>query len=259
MRHDATVTLSIDLNSDVGESFGAFHVGADAEIMPSISSANIACGFHGGDPRTMQQTIREAKAHRVAVGAHPGFPDLAGFGRRNLAATPEEIRTDVLYQIGALLAFCHVEGVSLHHVKPHGALYNMATTDRTIANAIARAVRDLDPDVLIYALPGSELEAASDAAGLRVAREAFADRAYMKDGTLAHRSLPGAVLSDPQRIASRVAKMISGEPITTLDGGTLRIVPDTVCIHSDTPMAGPVARSLRHNLEASGIVIRALT
>jgi UPF0271 protein len=258
MRHDASLMLSIDLNSDVGESFGAYQIGADPELFDFISSANIACGFHGGDPRTMQQTVREAKAHRVAVGAHPGFPDLVGFGRRNLAATATQVYTDVLYQVGALLAFCHVEGVGLHHVKPHGALYNMATTDRVIANAIAGAVRDLDPDLLIYALPGSELEAAADAAGLRVAREAFADRAYMKDGTLAHRSLRGAVLTDPHLVAGRVIRMVSGEAIPTLDGGTIRIEADTVCVHSDTPTAVPIAEALRHGLENAGVAIRAL-
>jgi UPF0271 protein len=206
----------------------------------------------------MQHTVREARAHGVAVGAHPGFPDLVGFGRRNLAAMADEIRTDVLYQVGALQAFCHVEGVPLHHVKPHGALYNMAVADRAIADAIVGAVRDLDPDVLLYALPNSQLEAAADAVGLRIAREAFADRAYMSDGTLAPRSLPGAVLTDPHLVTDRMIRMMRGEPVPTLDDGSIRLEADTICVHSDTPTAAPIAKALRHGLEAAGVVVRAL-
>jgi 5-oxoprolinase (ATP-hydrolysing) subunit A len=258
MSSDDGTTMHIDLNSDVGESYGALRIGADVELFSYISSANVACGFHGGDPRTMQQTVRDAKAHGVAVGAHPGFPDLVGFGRRNLAATAEEIRTDVLYQVGALQAFCHVEGVPLLHVKPHGALYNMAVADRAIADAIAGAVRDLDPDVLLYALPNSQLEAAADAAGLLVAREAFADRAYMSNGTLAPRSLPGAVLIDPHLVADRMIRMMRGERIPTLDDGNIRLEADTICVHSDTPTAVPIAKALRRGLESAGVVVRAL-
>jgi 5-oxoprolinase (ATP-hydrolysing) subunit A len=258
MHSDHRTPMRIDLNSDVGESYGVLHIGSDAELFPFISSANIACGFHGGDPRTMQQTVREAKVHGVAVGAHPGFPDLVGFGRRNMAATVDEIRTDVLYQIGALQAFCHVEGVSLHHVKPHGALYNMAVADRVIADAIAGAVRDLDPDVLMYALPNSQLEAAADAAGLRVAREAFADRAYMSDGSLAPRSMSGAVLTDPNLIADRVIRLVRGEAIPTVDNGRIQLEADTICVHSDTPTAAPIAKALRRSLQAAGVAVSAL-
>lgn len=251
-------TLTLDINSDVGESYGAFRIGADADLFPLISSANVACGFHGGDPLTMERTVRTLAGLGVAVGAHPSFHDVRGFGRRNISATPEEIRTDILYQVGALQAFCRVEGAALHHVKPHGALYNTATKDRVVADAIVTAVRDLTPDVLLYALPGSELEAAAIDVGLRVAREAFADRAYMSDGTLALRSLPGAVLEDPALIADRVVRMIRGEEIPTLDGGQITIAADTICIHSDTPTAVPIASALRQALAEAGVAIRAL-
>ncbi|HEV2073932.1 MAG TPA: 5-oxoprolinase subunit PxpA [Thermomicrobiales bacterium] len=254
----STDTLALDINSDVGESYGAFRIGADVELFPLISSANVACGFHGGDPQTMDQTVRALAGLGVAVGAHPSYHDLRGFGRRNIPATPEEIRTDLLYQIGALHAFCQVAGVPLHHVKPHGALYNTATNDRIIADAIVNAVLDLAPDVIFYALPGSELEAAAVAQGLRVAREAFADRAYMSDGTLAPRSLAGAVLEDPASVADRVLRMIGGEEVPTLDGGHITIAADTICIHSDTPGAVPIASALREALMDAGITIRAL-
>ena len=253
-----TDTLALDINSDVGESYGAFRIGADSDLFPLISSANVACGFHGGDPLTMERTVRTLVGLGVAVGAHPSFHDVRGFGRRNISATPEEIRTDILYQVGALQAFCRVEGIVLHHVKPHGALYNTATNDRIVANAIVTAVRDLTPDVLLYALPGSELEAAAIDVGLRVAREAFADRAYMSDSTLAPRSLPGAVLEDPASIADRVVRMIRGEEIPTLDGGQITIAADTICIHSDTPTAVPIASALRQALAEAGVAIRAL-
>lgn len=249
---------TLDINSDVGESYGAFRIGADADLFPLISSANVACGFHGGDPLTMERTVRALAALGVAIGAHPSFHDLRGFGRRNITTTPEEIRTDLLYQIGALQAFCQVAGVSLHHVKPHGTLYNIATTDRLVANAIVSAVHDLAPDVLLYALPGSELESAATACGLRVAREAFADRAYMSDGTLAPRSMPGAVLDDPALMASRVVQMVRGEQIATIDGGHITIAADTVCVHSDTPTAVPIASALHDALTDAGITIRTM-
>jgi UPF0271 protein len=194
-----STALTIDINSDVGESYGAFRIGADDELFPLISSANVACGFHGGDPRTIERTVNALVDQGVAIGAHPSFPDLVGFGRRVISASPDEVRTDVLYQIGALQAFCAVAGVPLHHVKPHGALYNLAAKDRTVAKAIVDAIRSLVPDSLLYAQAGSELENAANDAGLRVAREAFADRAYMSDGTLAPRGMDGAVLTDDPR------------------------------------------------------------
>jgi len=250
--------VSIDINSDVGEGFGAWPGAPDAELFAVISSANVACGFHAGDPRTMERTVRAAKAAGVAVGAHPGFPDLVGFGRRTMRASAEEIHTDLLYQVGALAAFCQAHDVPLHHVKPHGALYNMAAVDRAMADAIVAAIHAYEPGLPLYALPESQLEAAARAAGLYVAREAFVDRAYMADGTLAPRSLPGSVLTDPEAVVARVIRMVRGEPIATLDGGSIRIQAETFCIHSDTPTAVPIAQALRDGLEAAGIAVRPL-
>lgn len=250
--------VSIDINSDVGEGFGAWPGAPDAELFAVISSANVACGFHAGDPRTMERTVRAAKAAGVAVGAHPGFPDLVGFGRRTMRASAEEIHTDLLYQVGALAAFCQAHDVPLHHVKPHGALYNMAAVDRAMADAIVAAIHAYEPALPLYALPESQLEAAARAAGLYVAREAFVDRAYMADGTLAPRSLPGSVLTDPEAVVARVIRMVRGEPIPTLDGGSIRIQAETFCIHSDTPTAVPIAQALRDGLEAAGIAVRPL-
>lgn len=250
--------VSIDINSDVGEGFGAWPGAPDADLFAVISSANVACGFHAGDPRTMERTVRAAKAAGVAVGAHPGFPDLVGFGRRTMRASAEEIHTDLLYQVGALAAFCQAHDVPLHHVKPHGALYNMAAVDRAMADAIVAAIHAYEPALPLYALPESQLEAAARAAGLYVAREAFVDRAYMADGTLAPRSLPGSVLTDPEAVVARVIRMVRGEPIATLDGGSIRIQAETFCIHSDTPTAVPIAQALRDGLEAAGIAVRPL-
>lgn len=251
-----SIPLTIDINSDVGESYGAFRIGADEQLFPLISSANVACGFHGGDPVTMERTVRALVEQGVVIGAHPSFPDLQGFGRRNILASAAQIRTDVIYQIGALLAFCQVERVPLHHVKPHGALYNMAARDETIADAIAGAVYDLVPDALVYALPESNLESAAKSRGLRVARECFADRAYLSDGTLAPRSLPDSVLTDPAAMADRVVRMIRKEAFPTLDGGQIVVDADTVCIHSDTPTAVEIASALHRALDRAAITIR---
>lgn len=248
--------IDIDINSDVGESYGAFRHGADDELFPLISSANVACGFHAGDPRTMERTVHALADRGVAIGAHPSFPDLVGFGRRAIASSADEIRTDVLYQIGALQAFCQAAGVPLHHIKPHGALYNLAATDRAVANAIVSAVRAWTDDLVVYVPPGSALEAAARDAGLPVAREAFADRAYLADGRLAPRELPGSVLTDPDAVADRVVRMIRGEAIPTLDGSPLLVTADTFCIHSDTVTAVAIARGLRAALDAAGIGVR---
>lgn len=253
----------IDLNSDLGEGFGPFRVGADDELFPLISSANVACGFHGGDPLMMARTVARAAEHGVAVGAHPGFPDRGGFGRRTLLATPEEIHADVVYQVGALMAFCAAAGVTaplpMQHVKAHGALYNLAVKDRAVADAIARAVADVDRSLLFFALPGSELERAGGAAGLTVVREAFADRAYHDDGSLVARSLPGAVIHDPEVAAARMVRLIETGTLSTIEGGTLHLHADTICLHSDTPTAVPIARALRAALDAAGIAVRPLS
>ncbi|MGC4107441.1 MAG: 5-oxoprolinase subunit PxpA [Thermomicrobiales bacterium] len=252
-------TLRIDLNSDLGEGFGPFRVGADEDLFPLISSANIACGFHGGDPLMMARTVAQAAMNGVAVGAHPGFPDREGFGRRTLLASPDEIHADVVYQVGALLAFCTAARVPMQHVKAHGALYNLAVKERSVADAIARAVADIDPRLLFFALPGSELERAGDAAGLTVVREAFADRAYHDDGSLVARSQPGAVIHDPAQAAARIVHLIERGEIQTIEGGTLRMQADTICLHSDTPTAVPIAQALRDALDRAGIAVLPLS
>lgn len=254
--------LRIDLNSDLGEGFGPFRVGADDDLFPLISSANVACGFHGGDPMMMAQTVQRAAANGVAVGAHPGFPDRGGFGRRVMLATPAEIHADVLYQVGSLLAFCSAAGVPMQHVKAHGALYNMAVKDRAVADAIAQAVAVVDSslqgNLWFFALPGSELERAGEAAGLRIAREAFADRAYHNDGSLVARSHPGAVIHDPEIAAARMVRLIETGEVDTLEGGILHMQPDTICLHSDTPTAVPIAQALRAALDGAGIAVAPL-
>lgn len=247
---------SIDLNSDLGESFGAFKIGYDDQLFPMLSSANVACGFHGGDPRTLERTIAACKANGVAVGAHPGFPDLVGFGRRPINCTPDEVRTDTLYQLGALDAFCRTAGLKLQHVKPHGALTNMAQHDATMAGAIVAAVKAYNPDLLLFAMPGSELEKAATASGLRVAREAFADRAYNADGSLVNRRLPGAMITDPAFAARRMVRLVTEGRITTVDGQEIELQADTICTHSDTTGAVEIVRAVREALVAAGVSIQ---
>lgn len=249
-------SLGIDLNSDLGEGFGPFRVGADAELFPLISSANVACGFHGGDPLMMESTVRQAHEHGVAIGAHPGFPDRAGFGRRALAATPDEIRTDVLYQIGALAAFCRAADVELRHVKAHGALYNLAVGDIAVATAIAEAVRRFDPALHFFAIPGSRLHEAGEAAGLTVIREAFADRAYLGDGSLVPRSRPGAVIHDVDLVTERMVRLVTEGLVKTIDGEEIAIAADSICIHSDTPGTVDLAKAVVTRFRDAGIEIR---
>lgn len=252
-------SVAIDINSDVGESFGSWTIGADAELFPLISSANVACGFHAGDPRVMERTVNTLAELGVAIGAHPGFRDLVGFGRRDMHLAPDELRTDVMYQIGALKAFCEAVGVPLHHVKPHGAMYNMAAKDEAMASAIAQGIIGAAPEALVYAQDGSALARAADNAGLRVAYEVFADRAYLADGRLAPRSRPDAMLHDPLEVSDRVIRMTRGEAIPTVDGGPIVVRADTVCIHSDTPAAVAMAQALRGALDAAGIAVRPTT
>ncbi len=251
-----TATRVVDLNSDLGEGFGAFRAGDDEALFPLISSANVACGFHGGDPRVMERTVARAKAAGVGVGAHPSFLDLVGFGRRTMAATPDEIRTDCLYQIGALAAFCRAADVPLRHVKAHGALYNLAVKDEAAAGAIADAVRSFDPDLLFLAQPGSALARAGEAAELAVVHEAFADRAYNADGSLVARSQPGAVLTDPRAVAARMVRLVTEGVLTTIDGQELRLTPGSICVHSDTPTAVAIATALRAAFDEAGIAVR---
>ncbi len=248
---------TIDLNADAGESFGRWRLGHDEELFPLLSSVNLATGFHAGDPRVMLRSVRLAKRHGVAVGAHPGFPDLVGFGRRDLAASPEEVYTDVLYQIGALSAFLKVEGLALHHVKPHGALYLRMLRDKALAEAVAQAVKDYDPDLPLVLLGGTPMEEAAKAVGVRYVREAFPDRAYLSDGRLAPRSMEGALIRDPEEAARRAVQMVLEGEIEALDGGRVRIEAETLCVHGDNPEAVAIARAVREALARHGVEIRA--
>ncbi len=244
--------MLIDLNSDMGESFGAYTIGADDEILRWVTSANVACGWHGGDPHVMRRTIQQAKELRVQVGAHPSYPDLLGFGRRVLQITRQEARDYVLCQIGALRAFADALGVRLQHVKPHGAMYNAAVKDRELSLGIAEGVADAGGDLVLVGLPDSEILKAGQALGLKVAREAFGDRAYTEDGTLVSRKVAGSLITDPEVVAERVAGMVRGS-VTAITGKVIPIQADTVCLHGDTPGAGTIARRVRERLEAEGI------
>ncbi len=251
------MAIRVDLNCDMGESFGAYTIGADEMVMPLITSANIACGFHGGDPQVMRHTVRLAKEHGVAVGAHPGFRDLAGFGRRPMQCSPDEIYGDVLYQVGALAAVCRAERVELRHVKPHGALYNMANADAALARAIAQAVADFDPGLILFALPHSALYEAGRQAGLRVAGEVFADRAYNADGSLVNRSRPGAVLSDEKAAAMQARRMVLTGQVTAMSGEEIHVQADTICVHGDNPHAVAFIHRIREELQANGVLLAA--
>lgn len=247
--------MRIDINADLGESFGDWTKGDDLALLQLVSSANIACGFHAGDPRVMLRSVEACATAGVAVGAHPGFPDREGFGRRQMTLTPLEIRTDVMYQIGALQAMCRAVGMPLHHVKPHGAMQNMMAVDYEMSVAMVEAVAATLDDPLIYAMPRSATEQAARDAGIRVARELFADRAYMADGTLVPRTQPGAVLHDPETISERALKMLRGERIETLDGDPITLEGDTICVHGDTAEAVGIAQSLRNSLISAGFAI----
>jgi UPF0271 protein len=250
--------MTIDLNSDIGESFGPYTIGADGEVMASISSANVACGFHGGDPGVMRRTVRLARDAGVAVGAHPGFPDLVGFGRREMRVSPRDVEDMVLYQIGALEAIARSEGVRLQHVKAHGALYNMAVRDRALADAIARAVHAFDPGLVLFGLPASALLGAGAALGLRVASEGFADRAYEPDGSLTPRTRDGAVIHDANAVVRRAVRMVRDGVVTATDGSEVRVRVDTLCTHGDTPGAHLLTRMLKAGLEQAGVQVAAI-
>lgn len=248
--------MRVDLNSDVGESFGAYTIGQDPVLLPHITSANVACGFHAGDPGVMRATVAMARQHSVAVGAHPGFPDLVGFGRRDLHATPREVEDFVIYQIGALAAIAAAQGVRLQHVKPHGALFNMAVRDGALADAIARATAAVDRELLLFGLPGSELIRAGQRAGLRTASEVFADRAYEPDGTLVSRRKPGAVIHDPEAVVARVVRMAAERTVVAADSSIVRLEVDTICVHGDTPGAANLVARVRQALETAGVKVQ---
>ncbi len=242
----------------MGESFGPWTMGADDLVMPNITSANVACGAHAGDPRVMRRTVRAAKAHGVAVGAHPGFADLQGFGRREMQADPSEVEDSLLAQIGALAAIARAEGVALRHVKAHGALYNMAARDRTLADAIARAIRAFDPSLVMFGLPMSPMIDAGAAAGLRDAAEGFADRSYQTDGSLTPRSRPGAVIHDPALVVERAIRMVRDGVVLTPEGTEIPLRVDTICVHGDTPGAPELTKRIRAGLESAGVRVRSL-
>lgn len=250
--------MRIDLNSDLGESFGPWPMGQDAALMTSISSANVACGFHAGDPGAMRATVALAREKGVAIGAHPGFQDLVGFGRREIKVSPAEVEDLVLYQVSALAGMAAAQGVALQHVKAHGALYNMACRDRTLADAIARAVASLDRSLILFGLPNSELLRAGEAAGLPVAAEVFADRAYDPDGSLTSRAKPGSVIHDTPQVVERAIRMVTDRTVLAVDGSTIALRADTICLHGDTPGAAEHARAVRAGLEKAGIRVKNL-
>lgn len=247
--------MKIDLNCDCGESFGAWRMGDDEALLPHVTSANVACGAHAGDPTTMRRTVRLALERGVSVGAHPGFPDLQGFGRRLLDMSPDEIADSVVAQIGALYAIARSEGLELTHVKPHGALYNYAAVTPAVAESIAQAVASFSRDLILVGLAGSALLESGRAAGLQVAREAFADRMYEADGSLRNRRLPGAVIHDDQQALAQAIQIAAEHSTLTYDGARLALEADTICLHGDTPGAATRAALLRRGLEAAGIEV----
>ncbi len=243
----------VDLNSDLGESFGAYTIGCDEKVLPLVTSANVACGFHASDPVVMKKTIKMAEMAGIQVGAHPGYPDLMGFGRRNMSVTPEEAKAYTLYQLGALYAFCRSDGLRMQHVKPHGALYNMAGKDYALAAGICEAVREFDPDLIVLALSGGELLRCAQDMGLRVASEVFADRAYEEDGSLVNRRKEGAMITDEDLAIKRVIRMITEQKVTAISGKDIDIRADSICVHGDGPKALAFVQKIREALKAENI------
>ena len=249
----------VDLNCDLGESFGAYTLGMDRAVIPHISSANVACGFHAADPGVMAKTVAMTKEYGVAVGAHPGYPDLVGFGRRNLQVTPAEVKAMVQYQIGALQAFCTANGVRMQHVKPHGAMYNMAAKDRRLADAICQGIREVDPALILLGLSGSCLLDAGRDLGLRCASEVFADRAYEDDGSLTPRGQEGAVITDEEEAIARVLQMVQQGTVQTRTGKIISIQADSVCLHGDGEKAVEFAKRIHSSLNTSGVKVVSLS
>ncbi|MDF9717951.1 LamB/YcsF family protein [Nocardioides sp. ChNu-153] len=244
---------TVDLNSDVGESFGRWELGDDEAVLGLVTSANVACGFHAGDPTTLRTTCRLAVAGGVAIGAQVGYRDLAGFGRRFIDVEPRHLADDVLYQAGALDALARAEGGRVAYVKPHGALYNAVVHHEEQARAVVDAVLDLDPSLPVLGLPSSALLRLADAAGLRTVREAFADRAYTPEGTLVSRREPGAVLHDPAEVAARMVRLVTEGTLVAVDGSSVAVTADSVCVHGDSPGAVAMARAVRTGLEDAGV------
>jgi UPF0271 protein len=250
--------VRVDLNADVGESVGPWPMGDDERVISLVTSVNVACGAHAGDPLTIDRTVRAAVANGVAVGAHPGYPDLIGFGRRDLDMAPDELEASLVYQIGAVEAFARSAGTALRHVKPHGALYNLAAREPAVAATIARAVRRVSADLVLVGLAGSAMLTAAADAGLASAAEAFADRAYEADGTLRSRRLPGAILASPKLAAAQALSIVRDGCVTTHDGQVLPVRADTICIHGDTAGAAAIAEAIRSTLANAGVTIAAL-
>ena len=244
----------IDLNCDLGENYGEFKVGNDEKIMPYITSANVACGFHAGDPVTISKTISMAREHKVAIGAHPGFPDLMGFGRREMQLTSEETKNCMIYQISALQGFAKIAGTNLQHVKPHGALYNMAAKDEKLAKAVTEAIQTLDSTLIVFAPPKSILTRVAEKAGLIVAYEFFADRAYNPDGSLVSRKQSNAIIEDPEKVVERAVQAITEEKVLAIDGSPVKLGElHTICVHGDTPSAVKLAQALKRGLTKASI------
>lgn len=253
------MTKIVDLNSDLGESFGAYTIGMDSEVMKYVSSSNIACGWHAGDPLIMNDTVKEAVKNGVAVGAHPGYPDLLAFGRRNMDITPDEAKAYMLYQVGALSAFTKAHGTKLQHIKLHGAFYNTACIKTDLADAIVDAILDtFGKDIILLALSGSYILKRGAEKGLRVAHEVFADRAYNVDGTLVNRKLPGSMIHDKDLAIERIKRMVKEGKVTAIDGSDIDIKADSICVHGDNPEAVAFVKAIRENLEADGIQVKSI-
>lgn len=246
---------TVDLNCDLGESFGNYKCGLDEEVIRYISSANVACGFHASDPAVMARTVALAGENGVSVGAHPGYPDLQGFGRRDMDASPAEVKAMVQYQIGALEAFCAAQGISLVHVKPHGAMYNMAGRDEALAEAICEGIYEVDPGLVLLGLSGSRMLEAAKRTGLKCAKEVFADRAYEEDGTLVARNVPGAMITDEKEAVERVLRIVKDGVVTAITGRDIEVTADSVCIHGDGPKALAFAAKIREALEREAVRI----
>lgn len=245
----------VDLNSDLGESFGRYIIGMDDKVIPLITSANVACGYHASDPVVMDKTIKLAKEAGIRVGAHPGFPDLMGFGRRNMSVTPAEAKAYTTYQLGALGAFCKAHGVKMQHVKPHGAMYNMAAKDYALAKAICEAIKEYDDSLIVMALSGGEMIRAAKELGLRTALEVFADRAYEEDGSLVDRRKDGAMITDENLAIERVVRMIKEQRVTAITGRDIPMKADSVCVHGDGEKALAFVKKIRERLTEEGIAI----
>ncbi|MBQ0084281.1 MAG: 5-oxoprolinase subunit PxpA [Clostridiales bacterium] len=247
--------FKVDLNADLGESFGAYTIGMDADVLKFITSANVACGFHAGDPVVMQKTVALAAQNDVAVGAHPGYPDLMGFGRRNMNISPDEAKAYIKYQVGALLAFTKAQGIRLQHVKPHGAFYNNAAVNEKLALAICEGIYEVDKDLIMLGLAGSKHIEAAKQVGLKVASEVFADRGYMDDGTLVPRSMPGAMIHDRNEAIKRTIRMVKEGKVETVTGKVIDITADSICVHGDNPDAIGFVKEIKERLEKEGVTV----